>query len=66
MTLLKAECLLIPNSDYVVNHVDTVKMAAANLILNLKEKFKLSQSAIDYTIKAVEKITMLSTDSMNQ
>lgn len=54
------------NSDCVVNHVDTVKMAAANLILTLKEKFKLPQSSIDYTIKAVEEITMLSTNSVKQ
>ena len=54
------------NNDHVVNRVDTVKMAAANLVLTLKEKYKLSQSSIDYTIKSVEELTMLSTNSIKQ
>ena len=54
------------NSDHVISHVDTVKKAAANLVLPLKEKFKLSQSSIDYIIKAVEELTMLSTNTVKQ
>lgn len=54
------------NCDHVVNCVDTIKMAAANLILTLKENFKLPQSPIDYTIKAVEEITMLFTNCVKQ
>ena len=64
--LVESRMLTNFNDDYVVGHVDTVKVAAANLILTLKEKFKLPQSAIDYTIQAVEEITMLSTDSMKK
>lgn len=54
------------NKDPIVSGVYTVKMAAANLVLTLKEKFKLSQSSIDYTIKAVEELTMLTTSSHEQ
>ena len=54
------------NSDHVVSRVDTVKKAAVNLVLTLKEKFKLSQSSIDYTIKVVEELTMLSTNTVKQ
>lgn len=39
---------------------DNVKMAAAKFILTLKERFKLTQASLDYTIKAVEEMMLLS------
>ena len=45
------------SGDLEIDHTNIVKVAAANFLLTLKEKFKLPQSSIDYTVKAVEEIT---------
>lgn len=45
-----------PNDDVVVN--------AAHFILNLKEKFKLSQVSLDFVIQSVEKLLRVSTDNI--
>lgn len=45
---------------------DNVKIAAAKFILTLKERFKLTQASLDYTIKAVEEITLLSANALRQ
>ena len=42
---------------------DDVKTAAAKFILTLKEKFKLTQVSLDYTVKAVEELLLLSNES---
>ena len=34
-------------------HKDIIKMAAAKFILTLKEKFKLTQTSLNYTVKGV-------------
>ena len=41
-----------------------VQLAAAHFILILKEKFKLTQTSLDYAIKGIEDITMLSANRM--
>ena len=41
-------------------HEDTIKTAAAKFLLNLKEKYKLTQVSLDYTVKAVEDLLLLS------
>ena len=45
---------------------DNVKIAAAKFILTLKEKFKLTQASLDYTIKAVEEMMLLSANVHRQ
>ena len=45
---------------------DNVKMAAAKFLLTLKERFKLIQASLDYTIKAVEEIMLLSANVHRQ
>ena len=43
---------------------DDVKTAAAKFILTLKEKFKLTQVSLDYTVKAVEELTCFLTSQI--
>jgi len=43
-----------------------VKIAAAKFILTLKEKFKLTQTSLDYTVKAVEELVVLSSECVEQ
>lgn len=43
-----------------------VKIAVAKFILTLKEKFKLTQASLNYTVKAVEEILLLSNKSLEQ
>lgn len=45
---------------------DNVKMAAAKFLLTLKERFKLTQASLDYTIKAVEEMMLLSANVYRQ
>lgn len=45
---------------------DNVKIAAAKFILILKERFKLTQASLDYTIKAVEEMMLLSANVHRQ
>lgn len=47
----------------MVNDKD-VQLAAAHFILVLKEKFKLTQTSLDYAIKGLGEITMLSANRM--
>lgn len=63
----------ISENDYInsseENTADThldVEVAAARFLLNLKEKFKLSQVSLNYTIKAVEEITAISACNIKQ
>ena len=46
-----------------VNNRD-VELAAAHFILILKEKFKLTQTSLDYAMKGLEEITMVSANRM--
>ena len=48
-----------PKSSNIVLRED-VKKAAAKFILTLKEKFKLTQVSLDYTVKAVDELLVLS------
>ena len=48
------------------NSKDDVKKAAAKFILTLKEKFKLTQVSLDYTVKAVEELLLLSNKCIEQ
>ena len=50
--------------DPEIDHANIVKVATANFLLTLKENFKLPQSSIDYTVKAVEEITIFSANSI--
>lgn len=43
-----------------------VKTAVAKFILTLKEKFKLTQTSLNYTVKAVEELLLLSNKSLEQ
>ena len=45
---------------------DHVKITAVKFILTLKERFKLTQVSLDYTIKAVEEMTLLSANVLRQ
>ena len=45
---------------------DTIKIAAAKFILNLKENFKLTQASLDYTVKGVEELLLLSNRFLEQ
>lgn len=47
-------------------HKDTIKIAAAKFILTLKEKFKLIQKLLDYTVKGVEELLLLSNKCLEQ
>ena len=47
-------------------HKDTIKIAAAKFILTLKEKFKLTQTSLDYTVKGVEELLLLSNKFLEQ
>ena len=46
--------------------IDNVKISAAKFILILKERFKLTQASIDYTIKAVEEMMLISANMLRQ
>ena len=45
---------------------DNVKITAAKFILTLKERFKLTQASLDYTIKAVGEMMLLSANVLRQ
>ena len=45
---------------------ENVKMAAPKFLLTLKENFKLTQASLDYTIKAVEEMMLLSANVHRQ
>lgn len=47
-------------------HKDNIKIAAAKFILTLKEKFKLTQTSLDYTVKGVEELLLLSNKYLEQ
>ena len=47
-------------------HKDIIKIAAAKFILTLKEKFKLTQTSLDYTVKGVEELLLLSSKYLEQ
>ena len=49
-----------------INDTDRVKMMAGKFILTLKEKFKLTQASLNYTIQTVNNITELSANSIKQ
>ena len=53
----------IDDSEYLI---DNVKISAAKFILILKERFKLTQASIDYTIKAVEEMMLISANMLRQ
>ena len=50
----------------VSNTGPNVKIAVAKFILTLKEKFKLTQTSLNYTVKAVEELLLLSNKSLEQ
>ena len=45
---------------------DDVKAAAAKFVLTLKEKFKLTQVSLDYNVKTVEELLLLSNRLVQQ
>ncbi|XP_065893459.1 uncharacterized protein [Dysidea avara] len=45
---------------------ETIKRDAAKFILNLKERYKLTQASLDYTIKAVDHLMFLSSKMAKQ
>ena len=45
---------------------ETIKRDAAKFILNLKERYKLTQASLDYTIKAVDNLMFLSSKMAKQ
>ena len=45
---------------------DDVRITAAKFLLILKERFKLTQASLDYTIKAVEDMMLLSANVLRQ
>ena len=45
---------------------ESIKTDAAKFILTLKEKYKLTQASLDYTIKAVDKLMFLSSKIVEQ
>jgi len=45
---------------------ETVKTAAAKFILTLKEKYRLTQASLDYTINAVDKLLSMSSEVAEQ
>ena len=48
------------------SNCDNIVMNAAHFILNLKEKFKLSQVSLDFVIKSVEELLQLSANTIKQ
>jgi len=45
---------------------ETIKTAAAKFILALKEKHKLTQTALDYAINTVDKLLLMSSEAVEQ
>ena len=46
------------------SNIISLELAAASFVLNLKEKFKLSQASLNFAIKAVEEIIEISTNNI--
>ena len=54
------------NGASVDNRHSDVEITAAHFILNLKEKFKLTQASLNFAIKSVEELVMVSANNVKQ